>query len=155
MNNLENPHLVSPEIREAIKFIVDNSDAVFGGSIALNAVGLINRPVHDIDLFFSKTRSLANFLSKTAKIIGVTSDTVTDVNGEKIQRTGAKIGNVNICIFKVDDKELEHSEMRFFGSFIKIQNVNYAIQAKIAYSNKNPKHFNDLTQIAETLTEVF
>ena len=155
-NNLENENVLSPEILNAIDLIIkDCPNAIFGGSIALNAVGLINRKVSDIDLFFEENESLTKngFLSiqNDGQIL---SDTVTNTNGKEIQRTGAKIAGVKTCCFKVTSEELQHSKVNVFGRTICIQNVNYAVQAKIAYSSKNDKHKRDLEEIAATLNAV-
>lgn len=155
-NNLENKEILSDEILQAIDLIIKQTpNAVFGGSIALAAVGLINRKVSDIDLFFHISQSLSKngFLSiqNDGQIL---SDTVTNTNGVEIQRTGAKIAGVKTCCFKVSDEELQHSKVEFLGRKICIQNVNYAIQAKIAYSKNelNTKHKNDLKNIDEILS---
>ena len=53
MNNLDNSEILSDEIVNAIDLIITQiPDVIFGGSIALNAVGLLNRKVSDIDVFF-------------------------------------------------------------------------------------------------------
>jgi hypothetical protein len=139
-NNLENDNILSNKIIEAIDIILKNTpNAVFGGSIALCAVGLLNRRINDIDLFFSigESLSLNNFLTYVDEI---GSDTVTNVNGDEIQRTSAKIKNIKICCFKVSEAETQHSLFSFLGRTIKIQNVNYAIQAKLAYINNSKKN---------------
>jgi hypothetical protein len=157
MNNLENKEILSEEILKAIDVILEYCpNVVFGGSIALNAIGLINRKISDIDLFFPETESLSrngflNIHNKTE----MTSDTVTNTNGKVIQRTGAKIYNTKVCCFKVEQEELQCSKFSFLGRTIFIQNVNYAIQAKIAYSSKNPKNEKDLSEINEILNEYF
>lgn len=148
-NNLENKEVLSDEILNAIDLIIKHTpNAVFGGSIALNAIGLINRKVSDIDLFFDANESLQKngFLSieKDGQFL---SDTVTNVNGIKIQRIGAKIAGVKTCCFRVSSEELQHSKIEFLGRKICIQNVNYAIQAKKSYADKNNKHKEDLKQI--------
>ena len=157
MKNLENKEILSDEIFNAINAVVSKMpDVVFGGSIALNAIGLISRKISDIDLFFSLESSLSKngFLSISNHI---TSDTVTDVNGVEIQRTGAKINNVKCCCFKVDDAGLEYSNYIFSRNGkkikIRIQNVNYAIQAKISYTknSNNQKHKKDLDSINRVL----
>jgi len=156
-NNLEEKGVLSDEILKAIDLIIKSKpNAVFGGSIALNAVGLINRKVSDIDLFFRLNESLTKngFLS-IENDEQILSDTVTDVNGVEIQRTGVKIAGVKTCCFKVSDKELEHSEVQFFGRKIRVQNVNYAIMAKMAFAAKNSKHKEDLKEISETLDKYF
>ena len=156
-NNLENKEVLSKEILNAIDLIIKHTpNAVFGGSIALNAVGLINRKVSDIDLFFHLDESLTEngFLSieNDGQIL---SDTVTDVNGVEIQRTGARIAGVKTCCFKVPDERLQHSKIEFLGRKICIQNVNYAIMAKMAYADKNNKHKEDLKQIKINLDNYF
>ncbi len=148
-NNLENKEVLSDQILNAIDLIIKHTpNAVFGGSIALNAVGLINRKVSDIDLFFHLNESLTKngFLSieNDGQIL---SDTVTNVNGVEIQRTGAKIAGVKACCFKVSDEEMQHSKIEFLGRKICVQNVNYAIMAKMTYADKNDKHKEDLKQI--------
>jgi hypothetical protein len=157
MNNLENRQILSDEILAAMDLIIKTvPDAIFGGSIALNAVGLITRKISDIDLFFGEWVSLAkNGILNTGISTGLTSDTVTNTNGKPIQRTGIKINNVHVCIFKVEKLELQHSIFEFAGRRIKIQNINVAIQAKIAYSEKNQKHLNDLNKINDTMHELF
>jgi hypothetical protein len=66
-NNLENKQILSDDILNAIDLIIKKTPhAVFGGSIALNAVGLINRKISDIDLFFSLV-TLSNNLYKGMK----------------------------------------------------------------------------------------
>lgn len=153
MNNLENSEILSSDILNAIDKIIEKCpDAVFGGSIALNAIGLLNRKVSDIDLFFSDTSLSRNgFLDIAVDDNCVLSDTVTNTNGKPIQRTGVKIGGVKCCVFKVDTEELQHSITTFLGRKIKIQNVNYAIEAKKAYAYRNDKHKKDIAAIDEFL----
>lgn len=154
MNNLENKYILSEELIDAIDKIIEKvPHVVFGGSIALNAVGLISRKINDIDLFLPMNENFKMFLS-----IGVldemTSDTVTDMNGNPIQRVGAKIKDVKVCCFKVSDEELEHSKFTFLNRKINIQNVNCAIIAKKTYSKKNKKHQDDLEQIYNSLHDL-
>ena len=110
MKNLENKEILSDEILNAISLIIEKTpNAVFGGSIALNAIGLINRPISDIDLFFGMNENLSKNGYLSVETIGeITSDTVTNTNGIEIQRTGAKIAGVKTCCFKVSDEELEN-----------------------------------------------
>jgi len=156
-NNLENKEILSDDILNAIDLIIKKTPhAVFGGSIALNAVGLINRKISDIDLFFSLNENLArnSFLSIENEG-AIYSDTVTDVNGLEIQRTGTKVAGVKTCCFKVRNEELSHSKIKFLGREICIQNVNYAIMAKKSYAHKNNKHKEDLKQIEDFFSKYF
>ena len=156
-NNLESKEVLSDEIINAIDIIIKHTPhAVFGGSIALNAVGVIKRKVSDIDLFFNIGESLSKngFLSiqKNGQIL---SDTVTNTNGIEIQRTGAIIDGVKTCCFKVSHEEMQHSKIKFFGREICVQNINYAIIAKMAYAEKNEKHKKDLEEININLDKYF
>lgn len=156
--NLEDKGILSDPILKAIDAIIDNVDKpIFGGSIALNAVGLLNRPISDIDLFFNKGISLCRngFLDVPNSDIAL-SDTVTDSTGSKIQRTGIILNGVHICCFKVDDDYLQCSPITFLGRTINIQNVNFAILAKMAYGNKSfEKHSKDLQVIEKKLDDIF
>ena len=166
MKNLENKEILSDEIFNAILLIIkETPNVVFGGSIALNAVGLINRPIADIDLFFGMNESLATNGYLSVKSIGeLTSDTVTNTNGIEIQRLGAKIAGVKTCCFKVSNLELQCSKHKFTRNgleyTINIQNVNYAIEAKKSYlsqsySSRIAKHKTDLEAISNALDILF
>jgi hypothetical protein len=164
MNNLENPEIIADDILDAIELIQSKCpEAVYGGSIALNAVGLLNRKVGDIDIFFTENHMFSlrgeGFLSLPSTEI--LSDTVTDTNGKLVQRTGLKVNGIKVCVFKVNPEELQHSLIKFYRSTkgkmyeIKIQNVNYAIAAKIAYHYKKEKHDIDLTEINNIFNDTF
>src|ERR1700733_13231008 len=134
MSNLDNTEILSDDLFKAIYAIKEKCpDVVFGGSIALNAVGLLNRKISDIDAFFHYGSHRHNGWLNVPGI-DLLSDTVTDTNGNLIQRTGMKVFGVKCCAFKVSPQEMEHSKITVRGIEIKIQNVNYAIAAKIAYS---------------------
>lgn len=153
-NPLENENILPHEIRVVIKKLINiDENIVFGGSIALNAIGLIERRINDIDIFLPIEYSLSKNKFLTTIDEFTLSDTVTDMNGIEIQRTGAKIGNVKICVFKVEDEYLRHSLFPFLGGGIKIQNVNNAIMAKKFYQEKtnNKKHTSDLNSIIHSL----
>jgi hypothetical protein len=167
MNNLENNWVLSNKLLSAIDLILERTpNVVFGGSIALNAVGLIRRKIKDIDLFFPLTENFSNntvLCMSTAS--DISSETTTDINGLQIERVGAKIGDVHICCFKVPDEFLQSSRITFLGRTLNIQNVNQAIIAKRVYaemtSNKkghlyiqNSKHKDDLDKIYSTLNEL-
>ena len=59
-NYLENKDILSDEILKVMKKLIDvsNNEIVFGGSIVLNALGLIKRPIHDVDIFIDKHISI-------------------------------------------------------------------------------------------------
>ena len=153
MKNLENAEILPDDILNAISLIISEiPNAVFGGSISLNAIGLINRKISDIDLFFDINESLSKNRFLSIENNGeITSDTVTNANGIEIQRTGAKIAGIKTCCFKVSPEELQHSKHTFIRNeksyTICIQNINYAIEAKKSYASKNIKHKTDLDSI--------
>lgn len=154
--------IISSEILIAIKAIVKaNPDVVFGGSIALVMVGLINRPVADIDLFLPHTIGFLKSKLLSIEDSNIVSETVTNTNGKEIQRAGFLVNGVKCCVFKVDDEELQHSIHTipsgdpFEGDIkIKCQNVNYAIMAKRSYADRSGKHKIDLNEIDQKLNEI-
>lgn len=159
MNNLENKLILNDQILSAIDLILEKCPkTVFGGSIALNAVGLLNREIHDIDVFYCDESLETNGFLKI-KRSSIVSDTVTNTNGKEIQRTGVVINDVNTCAFNVGQEELQHSLFRFTRDgkerTICIQNVNYAIQAKISYTSKTSKHKEDINSIDEFMNNLF
>ena len=150
MNNLENKDILPDDILSAIDYILEKQpNAIFGGSIALNAVGLLNRKISDIDLFFpldTDIKMLAGLHNDDKDVQA--SEPVTDINGNKIQRVNIKINGIKVDCFKVPDNMLQHSLFSFLGKTIRIQNVNYAIEAKIQYAKKGvKKHIDDLQNI--------
>lgn len=164
LNNLADPRIeeshmknVSPELWKVIQKVAQKCPtAVFGGSIALNAVGLINRPIKDIDVFFyeNESKEKNGYLSLKGVESQVTSDTVTDMNGKKIQRTGIIVDGIHVCAFSVPSEQMLHAVMNFEGLKLRIQNINYAIQAKLIYTSKTPKHKEDMEAIKTTLSTI-
>lgn len=158
-NNLEDKEILSPELLQVIDVILAKSPRiVFGGSIVLNALGLIERPIKDIDLFIHNYEGLSNYnLLEFTTLLenGEASETTTDINGQTISRTGLTINNTNICVFSVP--VLNSSEFKFSGRTIRIQNVNEAILAKKAYVENTKdgksyqKHLHDLNSINNSL----
>lgn len=161
INYLEEKAIISEQIIGGIDELLSRSkEIVFGGSIALNAVGLIKRQVKDIDIFTHcawklNHYNLLSLVCPTSDVKDI-SETATDVNGEQIRRVGAKINGINVCIF-ILNKPPQFSEFKFLGRTIKIQNVNDAILAKRAYSEMNlascDKHRQDLIVINKSLDD--
>lgn len=151
--------LISPQIMEALRFIQERvPDAVIGGSIALNAIGLLGRPSKDIDIFIQDISvhesGISNIMFTDDKD-DFSSERVTDMYGKIIQKIGTKINGIPVCIFKVEDHWLQHSVFAINGLHLNIQNVNYAIAAKIAYQNESAKHKIDLDCIDDILKRTF
>lgn len=161
MKNLENAEIFSDKLLNAVSIISDKiPHVVFGGSIALNAIGLITRPISDIDMFFDLNENL----SKTG-IFNILNDyqcmseTLTTTNGIEVKRVAINIAGVKGCCFKVPSEQLQCSKYYFYRNgkqySINIQNVNYAIEAKRSYSKKNIKHTLDLIEINNELNNIF
>jgi hypothetical protein len=140
------------ENQEAIKLALKHiynfcPNAVIGGSISFIARGLLDRDPNDIDLFFSEYESLNRNGLLNCAIDEIGSDTVTDINVRKIQRTSLKIMGVKVCAFKVDDEYLNHEIMEYQCVKIRSQLPKYGIIAKTIYAEKNDKHKKDLEVI--------
>jgi hypothetical protein len=164
MNNLENKEILPDNILSVmLRIVFVYPDCLFGGSIALNGIGLISRPISDIDIFIVNSKSIPTSLISLGQESdgNVGSDTVTDINGVEIQRTAMKINDVKVCVFKVPEHELSFSLVKFTRDGItykfKIQHVNHAINAKRAYlkTSQNPKHEIDLKSIEDELNFLF
>jgi len=150
MKYLENKEILSDKIFYTMKTIAEQCpNVIFGGSIALNAVGLLNRKIGDIDTFFGEIESLErNGFLKTRTLCFSFSYSLSDDEGNTVQRTGVIINHVHVCVFKVDKSQLQYSLMNIRGTVFKIQNVNCAIQAKLQYSKRGvQKHIQDLEEI--------
>ena len=129
-------------------------DVVFGGSIALVAVGLLNRPVGDIDCFvdFGENATVINkHIEPSSHLL---SETVDDIDGYPVKRSGGVFNGVKICLFQVHPRQLEHIKYRIFDEEYNIQNVNWAIIAKKSYANRTYKHNRDLKKIIDFINEL-
>lgn len=137
-----------------IKLIdVSNNQIVFGGSIVLNALGLIKRPIHDVDIFIDKPISYYGGLNDfihSDEIDEATYESVTDINGIPINRISIKVNGINVCIFSV--QTLNYSFFKINDIVIKIQNINEAILAKRAYlkitEERNKTLINDYPNLS-------
>lgn len=152
--------IASQEMLEAIYFILEKiPSAIFGGSIALHSVGLLERKISDIDLIFSQNEDFRfEDIFTTSKDFPVASEHLEDgdFNLMNITVTGVYTKNIKTCLFRVPDEMLQYSEMDFFGRKIKVQNVNHAILIKNKYSQKNiKKHIDDLKVIKKKLKKSF
>lgn len=148
--NLENKEILSDDVLFAIDRITKaHPEAVFGGSLALNAVGLLNRKIKDIDVFFHRDTLVSPCLfdSEPSKY---PSEQVEEIDETTIAHHGLTIDDIGVCVFMVDDKLLLSTPIEFLGRKINIQNVNYAIMAKLSYESKGyVKHKDDLEKISE------
>jgi hypothetical protein len=133
---------------KTLKEVSDNCPtAVIGGSIAFISRGMLSREPKDIDVFLGYNDSMTRVGIMDCNISQIGSDTVTDINGEEIQRTAIKINGINVCVFKVKDEYLQFDEVLYEGLSIKAQKPLYGIEAKKVYAKKNKKHEKDLEEI--------
>lgn len=166
-NNLENKDILSDDILLVIDKVLETCpNVVFGGSIALCGVGLLNRKISDIDLFFPDKDSLVKSgifslmnTSDELKSEDVYYNDITDVNGNIIKRIGISVGNVHVCCFIVSSEDLKCSILKFNRNgkeySLNIQNASNAIEAKKSYSSKTNKHKEDLKHIYDVLNKHF
>lgn len=158
-NYLENSEILKPELIEIIdKLLTINPNIIFGGSMALNAIGLIKRPIKDIDVFINDSFKQSGLLEYCIEYSSKNESLdCTDINGEPIPRLSAIFNDIHVCIFRV--KEFNYSKFNFLGRTINIQNINEAILAKRAYSlmeYKNvEKHKEDIKTIENNLDILF
>jgi len=130
-------------------------DVVIGGSIALNAVGLLNRPVGDIDLFVETGTAQSDLNMLKLRPQYRSSVTVTNIMGQPVSREGFELDGVKICMFRVPRLELACTRVEAFGMQLNIQNVNHAIIAKKTYAHKTEKHALDYDNINRSLASTF
>jgi hypothetical protein len=127
-------------------------NVVIGGSISFISRGLLDREPNDIDILIGIHDSISKIFLETFKVSDVGSDTVTDINGDEIQRTSIKIDGVNVCVFRVKDNYLEFDNKLYEGIPIKSQKPYYGIEAKKVYVKKGyNKHNDDLIKMNEKL----
>ncbi len=171
MNLLDNEAIIPKKIKDVmLKIIEAHPPVVFCGSIALNALGLLDRPVSDIDIAILDEISWNKCL--ISKIDGLSvyplsnfSITTTDIDGNDIQRMSVTIDDIKVCIFKLPIEQLECVEVYMFSEIksktssiteirqvrLGIQLPKYAIRSKENYADKDQKHFNDMFVIRKTL----
>lgn len=165
MNNLDNPDILSDELLSIIRRISEiKGDIIYGGSIALNAMGVLSRKVHDIDLCVNNHREYKSIISELAPLSNdgnETYDSVTIIDGLIISRYGLTIknGQIKLCVFICPMSFLSYSTCYItrhnIKTPIKVQHINYAIEAKRAYLDIDQKHNNDLSEISYNLNYLF
>ena len=165
MNNLDNPNILSNEMFSIVAQISKiNNGPIFGGSIALNGVGVLSRTVEDIDIFMPSHRELScimEILNHPVNDNDTTYDSITIIGDQVIKRYGfiTKTEGIKICAFICPKSFLNYStcyvERGNKKVLVKIQHINYAIEAKRLYSNINEKHKDDLSGIYHNLNYLF
>jgi len=144
---------------ETIKALSEHG-LVFGGSFALNLVGLLNREIKDLDvitndqaLFDKLNNQLFNppYTELPQDKNDHESISLEFIDGEPLIRKTLKINDVNICLFKRD--KIEYFEVNYNGETIKIQNILDILKVKAAYSKlefaSGNKHQYDLKYVEE------
>jgi hypothetical protein len=160
--SLDNNKILSPKLFEALGVIYkEYPDAIIGGSTCLNGFGLINRPIHDIDILIDML--INHDIALSNKLATGPSMGINNVRGNFIVRFGAKMGDIDCCIFKVPTNFLKRYsslliKKRINGverkMVIKIQHFNYCLMAKKEYICNQfiiPKHIKDVKTIENIL----
>lgn len=159
-NYLEDPEILSPIVLNAIDYLLLKSkDIVFGGSIALNAVGIIKRPIKDLDIVID--RDLAYYgLDNLQKQEGHSAVEADEFVNKDVTRHALMINEIKLDVFQT--KEIGFSTFKFLGRTIRINNVNEIIIAKKKYL-VNPgvkketydKHFDDVKKYIDFFLRMY
>lgn len=164
-NNLEKEEILSPSLVSTIDVIISKyPTVVFGGSVVLNALGIIERPIKDLDLFVKcgDYHIVADIFSRIVNVTRIPSETVTDVNGVEIERFGWNINGSDVCLFLIPEikkESLYSAPFEFLGRTIQLQNVNEAILAKKSYAKMDKpsceKHREDVKKIDSFFKDLY
>lgn len=151
----------------------------YGGSIALNATGIINKPVGDFDIVIPEYQSISELIRKIGFIrtdevetneneppayesyINEDGEQVARISGHFVSPLNSSV-KISCCIFQRPTKEkngfmFECARMQFFDSIIQILNINETVYAKVRYADQssNPevkrKHLRDCDHISREL----
>lgn len=128
-----------------------NRNIVFGGSLCLNAYGLLDREVGDLDVFVDKDNPFDVEKFRRAGDLDRDYDFTTEFNGEILDRIPLVINGVKVCIFKVPKYLLSAVSMDIDGLEIGVQNPCFAIAGKVLFSKHDPKHTVDLDAMRSKL----
>lgn len=122
-----------------------------GGSMCLNAMGLMDREIGDLDIFIDKDKPFE--ISKYRKVDEYHRNYkfTTDFNGDILERIPLLIHGVKVCIFKVPKYLLQSLTMDIEGLEMNIQNPCFAIAGKVLFSKHDDKHTDDLMAIYKKL----
>lgn len=149
MIKFQNSQNVPLNILNAMRYVQTRvPDALFGGSIALNALGLLDRVVKDIDVVVPEGFVLDD------KAFSLRQSAIRKDYGG-LGNVKTKALNVDIDFFRVDSDRLSGYNVYINGMPIKIQDVRYAILAKMSYAGKVYKHQWDLDEIHNILIGKF
>lgn len=151
MSSITDKHILTDEHLIAIDLILDNCPTViFGGSLVLNAVGLLDRPVHDLDLIFPETDSFfTNGFFKISDLSDCKSDGIVDRYGKDLRRLGGKICGIDVCCFRIPLIELEFFQYDLMGRLINMHSVKHILLAKKRFARRTPKHRDDFDYITK------
>jgi hypothetical protein len=134
-NHLELSEVLSPVVLNAIDYLLlKNKNFIFGGSLALNAVGIIKRPIKDLDIIIEEgdidEYDIRGIVKKNPSK-DIFYETTAEISGKTIKRYPASIHEVKVCFFV--DENPSYSIFKFKDRKIRINNVNDIIIAKRAY----------------------
>lgn len=131
-------------------------EIAIGGSICLNAYGLLDREIGDIDCFVNRDSKLNVKALKEAEFVELDEsyNFTTDFNGDTLDRLPLVIKGVKVCIFRVPLYLLSAVKMDIDGIEINIQNPCFALAGKVSFSKHDPKHIKDLDIIRSKLLQI-
>lgn len=159
-NYLEDPEILSPVLLNAIDYLLLKSkDIIFGGSLALNAVGIIKRPIKDLDIVID--HDLVHYgLDKLPHQELGSDQPPTDVFDKKVTRHALMLNEIKVDVFQTT--EVGFSKFKFSGREIRLNNVNEIIIAKKQYMiNPNikkesyDKHFEDVKKYIDFFLRMY
>jgi hypothetical protein len=151
---------------------------LFGGSISLLSCGLMNRSIGDIDIFTADEKIYKDLIKNIyannelgpSKFSNCKSNDYNHVTLDKdlnqISRTGLTIRApqdklIKLCIFLVPKDQIKSYNMYQISSglSIPVQQINYAIHAKILYAQRSSpsgeKHKMDIENVYAILNSAF
>lgn len=139
-------------MKKAIQVLqkIDPSIAI-GGSVCLNALGLMDRKIGDLDVFVDKDNPFDISKYRAIDEYHRSYDFTTEFNGDILERIPLLIHDIKVCIFKVPKYLLQSSAMDIEGLEMKIQNPCFAIAGKVLFSKHDAKHTDDLREIYKKL----
>lgn len=158
---------VNEDILEVMDMLLlVNPSIIFGRSIVLNQLCLINREIHDIDIFLyspiidqrSFRRLLPTYFHHDVQgniFIGSIHPINLDLH-ERMLRVSISINEINICVFITNNtRRLSYStHMLDNNKYYRLQSVNLAIEAKLSYPSHIAKHQDDLASVTNILNNI-
>lgn len=144
--------MLSEDQKKALKILTSiDPNICVGGSVCLNAYGLMDRKVGDLDIFVNRDKPFNITKFRLANDFDRDYDFTTDFNGDTLDRIPLLISGVKVCLFKVPPYLTQSLRMKVDGLELNIQNPCFAIAGKVLFSKHDEKHTKDLALIQNKL----